>query len=126
MLISFTTDVRHIKGSNNPVADALSCIEANAIHSNNSVPLIIYFSDIAAAQQRDTELQQLQSSSSTSLKLQPVPIPTSNSTLLCDMSTGVPRPYMRSELRHTVFDAFHSLSHPSIRATRHWITARYF
>ena len=47
----FTTDVRHIKGSDNPVADALSRIEANAIHSNNSVPPIIDFSDIAAAQQ---------------------------------------------------------------------------
>ena len=37
----FTTDVQHIKGSDNPVADALPCIEANAIHSNNSVPQII-------------------------------------------------------------------------------------
>ena len=70
----YTTDVQHIKGSDNPVADIISSIEANAIHSNNSVPPIIDFSHIAAAQQRDTELQQLQSSSSTSLKLQPVPV----------------------------------------------------
>ena len=40
------------------------------------------------------------------------------------MSTGVPRPYVQSELCHTVFDAFHS-SHPSIRATQCRITARY-
>ena len=33
----FTTDVRHISGSNNPVADALSRIEANALHSDNSI-----------------------------------------------------------------------------------------
>ena len=38
------------------------------------------------------------------------------------MSTGVPRPYVPSELRHTVFD---SLSHPSIRDTQYLITARY-
>ena len=73
----------------------------------------------------NSKIQQLQSSSSTSLKLQPVPVRTSNSNLLCDMSTGVPRPYVPSELHHTVFDAFHSLSHPIIRATQRLITARY-
>ena len=41
------------------------------------------------------------------------------------MSTGVPRPYVPSELRHTVFDAFHSLSHPSARATQCLITSHY-
>ena len=41
------------------------------------------------------------------------------------MSTGSPQPYVPSELRHTVFDAFHSLSHPGIRATQHLMTARY-
>lgn len=120
----FTTDVQHIRGSDNPVADALSRIEANALHSDNSVLTTIDFNAIAAAQQQDTELQQLQSSP-TSLKLQSVPVPTSNSTLVCDMSTGVPRPYVPSELRHAVFDALHSLSHPGVRATQRLITARY-
>ena len=120
----FTTDVRHVSDSDNPVADALSRIETNALHSNDSVTPIIDFNTIAAAQQHDPELQQLQSSS-TSLKLQPVPIPASNSTLICDLSTGLPRPYVPSELRHAVFDALHSLSHPSIRATQRLITARY-
>ena len=41
------------------------------------------------------------------------------------MSTGVPRPYVPSELHHTVFDAFHSLSHPSVRATQRLITSCY-
>ena len=40
------------------------------------------------------------------------------------MSAGVPRPYVPSELRHTVFDAFYSLSHPSVRSTR-LITSHY-
>ena len=123
----FTTDVRHIKGSDNAVADALSHIEANALHSDSAdavFPPNIDFKDIAAAQQHDTELQQLQSSS-TSLQLQSVPLPTSNITLVCDMSTGVPRPYIPSELRHTIFDALHSLSHPGVRATQRLITAHY-
>ena len=41
------------------------------------------------------------------------------------MSTGLPKPYVPSELCHTVFDAFHSLSHPSIRVTQYLITAHY-
>ena len=119
----FTTDVCHVRGCDNPVADALSRIETNALHSDNSVPPIIDFTALAAAQQHDTELQQLQSSP-TSLKLQSIPVPTST-TLVCDMSTGLPRPYVPSELRHTVFNTFHSLSHPGIRATQRLIAARY-
>ena len=42
-ILQFTTNVLHNKGSDNPVTDALSCIEANAVHSNNSVPTIIDF-----------------------------------------------------------------------------------
>ena len=41
------------------------------------------------------------------------------------MSTGVPRPYVPSELCRIVFDALHSLSHPGVRATQRLITARY-
>ena len=59
----FTTDVRHVRGCDNPVADVLSRIEANALHTDNSVPPNIDFTALAAPQQHDTELQQLQSSS---------------------------------------------------------------
>ena len=59
----FTTDVRHVIGSNNPVADALSRIEANALHSDNSVSPIIDFSAIAAAQQQDHCTNSIPSSS---------------------------------------------------------------
>ena len=123
----FTTDVRHIKGSDNAVADALSRIEANALHSDSAdavFPPTVDFKDVTAAQKHDTEFQQLQSSS-TSLQLQSVPLPTSNISLVCDMSTGVPRPYIPSELRRTVFDALHSLSHPDVRAIQRLITAHY-
>ena len=48
---------------------------------------------MAAAQQSDPEISELQTSTS-SLQLQPLPLPTSDLTLMCDMSTGVPRPYV--------------------------------
>jgi len=48
-----------------------------------------------------------------------------NSVLLCDTSTGIPRPFVPASLRKIVFDSLHSLSHPGVRATRHLIATRY-
>ena len=41
------------------------------------------------------------------------------------MSTGVPRLYVPQQFQQTVFDSLHSLSHPSICATQHFITSQY-
>ena len=116
----FTNDILHIKGIDNSVADALSRVEANAIHTENC-PLID-FADIAAEQQTDPEFAQLDK---TSLKLQAIPIPATNTTIICDVSTGVPRPYVPSKFRRTVFDTLHSLAHPGVRATQKLLTTRY-
>ena len=118
-ILQFTCDIRHVSGTDNCVADALSRIEVSTLHQSSPV---IDFKAMAAAQQSDTEISDLQTSS---LQLQPLPIPTSDLTILCDMSTGVPRPYVPQRFRQTVFDSLHSLSHPSIRATQHLITSRY-
>lgn len=116
----FTSDIRHIKGEDNGAADALSRI--STVNANSSA--IVDFDAIAQAQQGNEELRQLQASPST-LVLQSVPLPTANATLVCDVSTGVPRPFIPAGFRRTVFDALHSLSHPGIRATRRLLTARY-
>ena len=116
----FTTDIRHIKGEDNPVADTLSRL--GAIHCDTCPP--ISFQDIAMAQRDDPEISELQSSSN-SLKLQATLLPTSKDTILCDISTGVPRPFIPKKFRRTLFDSLHSLSHPSIRATLKLITDRY-
>ena len=68
----FTTDIRHIKGEDNPVADTLSRL--GAIHCDTCPP--ISFQDIAMAQRDDPEISELQSSSN-SLKLQATLLPTS-------------------------------------------------
>ena len=51
--------------------------------------------------------------------------PTTDVMLLCDVSTGTPRPYVPYKFRKTIFDSLHSLSHPGIRATQKLITTRY-
>ena len=44
---------------------------------------------------------------------------------MCDVSTGVPRPYVPEAFRQAVFNSLHSLSHPGIRATQRLITTHY-
>ena len=115
----FTSDIQHVKGTHNPVADALSRIEIHALDQRQEID----FEGMAKAQEGDHELSKL--ASSTSLKLSKVPIPASTATLVCDLSTGVPRPVVPTPFRRAVFDSLHSLSHPGVRATERLITSRY-
>lgn len=117
----FTTDIRFVSGKDNPVADALSRLNINEISSSRP---LIDFAIIAQAQQTDKELSELRSSQ-TSLILQDVTVPGSTTTIVCDTSTGTPRPYIPPYFRRTVFDAVHTLSHPGIRATQRLVTARF-
>jgi len=48
-----------------------------------------------------------------------------DSTILCDFTTGVPRPYVPRKLQKDVFDSLHSLGHPNIRATQKLATTCY-
>ena len=48
-----------------------------------------------------------------------------DATLLCDVSTGQPRPIVPAAFRRTVSDAIHGLFHPSIRTTQKLLTDRY-
>ena len=84
---------------------------------------MIDFANIAAEQQADPQLTQPDKTAS--LKLQAMPIPATNATIICDVSTGVPRPYVPSKFRRTVFDSLHSLAHPGVRATQKLVTMRY-
>ena len=61
----------------------------------------------------------------TSLVLQSVVIPTTDFTLLCDVATGTPHPYVPKKLRRQLFTQLHGLSHPGIRATQRLVTSKY-
>ena len=92
-------------------------MDTNALHTNTNIDL----KAMAAAQQTDTSLQ----NDCSSLKLKAMPLPTSDVHILCDTSTGVPRPYVPERFRRAVFDCLHCLSHPSIWGTQKLITASY-
>ena len=106
----FTSDIRHVKGADNPVADALSRV--NAVQ-HTSLPTV-GIKEMAAAQADDVDLRHIQKSSSLTLES----IPLEGTMVICDMSTGVPRPFVPSKFRRAVFNSLHSLSHPGVRATQ--------
>ena len=117
----FTTNIQHISGSENPVADALSRVGVNTLTTQSPV---IDFTEMAAVQKEDPEIKQFQGPDS-SLSLKALPVPTSEATILCDVSTGTPRPYVPPKFRRLIFDSLHSLSHPGVKATQRLITSRY-
>ena len=86
------------------MADALSCMETNAVTISQPNRL----QRIALAQTDDAELKQLMESNS-SLSFKVVPVPTADITMLCDVSTGAPRPYIPPKFRHMIFNSLHSL-----------------
>ena len=71
LISQFTTDIRHVSGGANPVADALSRAAISGFHI--SQPKVVNFDALAAAQTGDQELQALQQSQSSSIKFATVP-----------------------------------------------------
>lgn len=117
-MYEFTTDIRHIDGRANRVADALS---RNILALEQSP---IDLDTLASAQDQDEELLKL-STSPASLQLAQVHLLRSGRTLLCDISQGRPRPLVPSAMHRAIFDKLHSLSHPGIKASRRLISERY-
>ena len=115
----FTSDIRHVDGKDNVVADALS-----RIHSFSAVTPTLDYTELAAHQNADQETQALRTAT-TSLKLVDITPPRSRHLILCDMSLGFPHPVVPISLRRRVFDILHSLSHPGCRPTKRLIAARY-
>ena len=106
----FNCDIKYIPGKKNPVTDALSRIAID------SVTLGLDYKQLAELQRADPETKAY-TTSITSLQWQDLPLPNSDINILCDISTGRPRPLIPRPLRKSVFSLIHSLSHPSGRST---------
>ncbi|GFX37995.1 hypothetical protein TNCV_3835941 [Trichonephila clavipes] len=103
----FSTDVRHINGTRNAVADVLLRIEVNQISNS-----FLDFEALSKAQLEDNELQSFQNDEKSSIVFKRVPSPVSATELICDTSTGSPRPFVPYNFRRTIFEHFHNLAHP--------------
>lgn len=107
-LAQFSTNIVHIPGKDNVVADAFSRLETI------QVPQSIPYDDIAQAQTDDQELKNLISSPSSNLILKKVNLPDCSMPLFCDISTDCLRPFIPKDFRKMVFDSLHDFSHPGI------------
>lgn len=115
----FTTDIRHVSGKDNVIADFLSRIEANATENVNTID----YDKIASAQIDCEELEIARND--TSLDIKQLTMPGTKTKVFCDTSSGRIRPFIPSECRTEVFNTMHRLAHPGIRATTKIITDRF-
>jgi hypothetical protein len=120
----YTTDLQHVPGTSNVVADALSrpppgradlCCAAAA----DRAPLDL--ADLALRQILCPQVQALRSRPGLHIITQQV----GNLSLLGDAATGTFRPLVPTQLRRQVFDSLHGAAHPGMRATRRLISSRY-
>jgi hypothetical protein len=126
----FTTDIQHIPCSENIAADALSLpplaafmVAATGGPSVTAVatsPVKLDYARMAANQRTCQET--LKEATSTSLQLSHVEI--QGQQVICDISTGQPRPLIPMPDRKDVFKAVHKLAYAGILATRRLMTAR--
>jgi hypothetical protein len=114
----FTTDIRHVAGKENIVADALSRPAAVVAPSTSGR---LDWHAIARDQTSCDETQELRGSTSLAVSQ----VTWEGVAVWCDTSTGVLRPLVPKTQRKAVFMSVHSLAHPGIRATRRLITSRY-
>jgi len=115
-IAQFTTDIRHISGSKNVVADAMSRVE--------SMTNVFDYKELSESQNVDDELQDLLKGQ-TSLIFQKLKISGSSVLLYCDISTGKPRPFLTTPFRRQAFDQLHNLSHPGVKAYLRLIADRF-
>ena len=116
-IAQFFTDIHHVDGKKNVVADTLSRSEIQSVQSLN-------MDDLAELQKTDSELQQLQQSDSkgsmTTIEVKP------GTRLVCTVGNNKVRPYVPQALRPTIFSHYHGLSHPGKRTTKRLISSKYF
>ena len=132
----YSTDIRHVSGSANVVADTLSrpptasLVESDlpdALVQPDLTPRLcslrlcpgIDFVALAAAQGASPP------SPGTSLVPVLLPVPGSTAKLWCDVSQGPPRPIVPSTSVQLVFDCIHGVSHAGGRATLREISRRF-
>lgn len=116
----FTSDIQYVNGNENPVADALTRVEAIVY------PTPIDFDEVARAQETDDQMARMLTELQGNIVLKQIHSPLCNKAIYCDISDSQVRPYLPQQFRKIAFDSIHNTSHPGIRATRRMITRRFF
>ncbi|BHF60797.1 hypothetical protein SprV_0100376400 [Sparganum proliferum] len=117
-ITQFTTDIHHIDGTKNDVADMLSRPSLSSLQLSHGIDLCA----MAAEQQR---IGCPGDESVSGLQLKGVPLTTGSSTILCDVSAPIHRPFVPASTRRAVFQTLHGLSHPGIRDSQKLLAERF-
>ena len=107
--------LKHISGKMNPVADALS---------RNCAALTVCGLDLYALADEQEKYPPPTLPQHSSIVFEKINIPDGPS-ILCDTSTGTPRPWVPPRFRKDVFDMIHGLSHPSRKTTTKMVKKKY-
>jgi hypothetical protein len=114
----YSTDIQHVSGANNFVADWLSRID--------QISTPINFEEISEEQVNDVELQDLlQHPEKTTLVLKLFPIPNSDKFLHCDVSLHKIRPWIPKAYRKKVIESLHNIAHPGRKPTEKLVKERF-
>ena len=113
----FSTDVRHVSGKDNVVADALSRTDIASVF----LPTIDYH-QMAADQATSDEIAAYKTSI-TCLRFDNVQF--NDCTILYDVSMGKLRPIVPREWTRTVLDSIHGLAHAGCHPTQRAISSRF-
>ena len=117
-----STDIRHIAGKHNIIADYLS--RSPISDTCNQVSMGLDLQALAAAQSTCQDTQSYRTAI-TGMTVADVPVHEGGPSLLCDTSSSKPRPIVPPGYRRHVFDLLHGLSHPSSRASKELICSCY-
>jgi hypothetical protein len=118
----FTSDIQHLAGRDNIVADALSRPPmASLVPPLPPASVISDLQSLASHQRGCVDTQQACKSSS--LRVRDYEL--HGVKLLCGFTTGRLRPLVPREDRWQVFEAIHGRAHPGIRASKRLFLARY-
>lgn len=120
-ITQFTSDLQHVRGRDNVVADALSRLEDASIGTVE--PNI---QTLAAAQEDNEELNATKAGGSNSVKMEKIIMPGTNTSVWCEISTGRMRPFVPVMYRRSIFNQLHNIAHNGIRGSRKLVAQRFF
>lgn len=105
----FSTDIEHLSGSENVVADALSRVESIVLSSD------VELKEIAEAQKDDEDLRRALQAKDWSIRLRGLPWGPANVVVYCDVSGDDLRLFVPLTMRKKILHVHHSPAHPSAR-----------
>jgi cleavage and polyadenylation specificity factor subunit 1 len=120
-IAEYTTDIRHVAGAENVVADALSRPAAALAAVEPTAGEALDYAEMAREQLVCEDVKQLLDSSSLSVEK----VHIYGHVLYCDVSAAGARPLVPRRWRERVFQMLHGLAHPGVRATKRLVTARF-